>query len=97
MIALENFLVSIVSRLKYVDKYGNRYYTSIFGSKRFVTYAGIADPATIPPKYYLWLHKLIDDVDLIEDNMDLIKEKFSDKIKNTSCYSKDKNPFWSPK
>ena len=97
MINFESLLVSFFSKLKYVDKYGNRYYTSIFGSKRFVTYAGVADPAKIPPKYYLWLHKLVDEVDQIGDNMNLVKEgaKFSNK--NNSYCLRDKNASWSPK
>ena len=97
MMNFEQFLVSIVSKLKYVDKHGNRYYTSIFGSKRFVTYTGIADPATIPPKYYLWLHKIIDEVDEIGDNVDLVKANFGNKTENTSYCLKDKNGSWSPK
>jgi NADH:ubiquinone oxidoreductase subunit len=94
MISFESFLINLVSKLKYVDKRGNKYYTSIFGGKRFVVYSGITDPAKIPPKYYLWLHKLIDEVSNVEDDVNLAedKSKFSGKINKVAYYSS-----WAPK
>lgn len=38
------------------DEYGNRYFLSKNGRKRFVLYPGIVDASLIPPDWHLWLH-----------------------------------------
>ncbi|MDP1730750.1 MAG: NADH:ubiquinone oxidoreductase subunit NDUFA12 [Devosia sp.] len=38
------------------DQFGNRYYQSKKGTKRWVIYNGPADPTTIPPGWHGWMH-----------------------------------------
>lgn len=38
------------------DEFGNRYYKSKTGTKRWVIYNGPADPTTIPPGWHGWMH-----------------------------------------
>ena len=38
------------------DEYGNRYYVSRDGKRRWVLYAGEADASRIPPDWHLWMH-----------------------------------------
>ncbi|MEM8856170.1 MAG: NADH:ubiquinone oxidoreductase subunit NDUFA12, partial [Pseudomonadota bacterium] len=50
------------------DEYGNQYYRSRKGKvdpalgveRRWVIYNGVADPTTIPPGWYRWMHHLGD-------------------------------------
>ena len=44
------------------DSLGNVYYRSKKGDRRWVIYAGSNDAALIPPDWYAWIHKMIDDV-----------------------------------
>jgi NADH:ubiquinone oxidoreductase subunit len=38
------------------DKYGNRYYQSKKGSRRYVIYAGTVEASRVPPDWHGWLH-----------------------------------------
>ncbi len=49
------------------DALGNRYYTSkiedVEGKRRrWVLYAGVAEPSKVPPEGHLWLHYTVDHV-----------------------------------
>lgn len=38
------------------DKFGNRYYQSKKGNRRWVTYAGTVEASRVPPDWHGWLH-----------------------------------------
>jgi NADH:ubiquinone oxidoreductase subunit len=38
------------------DEFGNRYYETRDGRRRWVIYAGYAEPSTIPPLWHGWIH-----------------------------------------
>lgn len=38
------------------DKYGNRYYESRNGKRRWVTYGGAVEASRVPPDWHGWLH-----------------------------------------
>lgn len=38
------------------DTYGNRYFLSKNGRKRFVRYRDLTDASMIPPEWHLWMH-----------------------------------------
>jgi NADH:ubiquinone oxidoreductase subunit len=42
------------------DQFGNRYWKSRKGDKRWVTYNGPAEASTIPPGWYGWMHHRTD-------------------------------------
>jgi NADH:ubiquinone oxidoreductase subunit len=50
------------------DEFGNRYYRTKGGKidptlgieRRWVTYKGIAEPSTVPPSWFGWLHHTVD-------------------------------------
>ena len=44
------------------DHHGNVYYRSKKGDRRYVIYNGLNDASRIPPEWYAWMHKQIDDV-----------------------------------
>lgn len=44
------------------DSLGNAYYRSKKGDRRWVIYNGSNDASRIPPEWYAWMHRLIDDV-----------------------------------
>jgi NADH:ubiquinone oxidoreductase subunit len=44
------------------DHEGNIYYHSKKGDRRWVIYKGENDASRIPPEWYSWMHKQIDDV-----------------------------------
>lgn len=44
------------------DAAGNIYYQSKKGDRRYVIYNGENDASRIPPEWYAWMHKQIDDV-----------------------------------
>jgi len=43
------------------DKFGNRYYQSKKGKRRWVTYAGTVEASRVPPDWHGWLHHTFDD------------------------------------
>jgi len=43
------------------DKYGNRYYQSKNGARRWVTYAGTVEASRVPPDWHGWLHHTYED------------------------------------
>jgi NADH:ubiquinone oxidoreductase subunit len=42
------------------DGYGNVYYTSKNGDRRWVIYKGSNDASRIPPDWYAWMHRMIE-------------------------------------
>ncbi len=42
------------------DEFGNSYYKERNGTRRWVTYNGIADPTSVPPEWHGWLHYTVD-------------------------------------
>lgn len=44
------------------DLYGNVYYRSKKGDRRWVIYNGSNDASRIPPDWYGWMHRQIDDL-----------------------------------
>lgn len=44
------------------DAAGNTYFQSRKGDRRWVMYNGSNDPSRIPPEWYSWIHKQIDDL-----------------------------------
>lgn len=44
------------------DTYGNVYYRSKQGDRRWVIYNGSNDASRIPPEWYGWMHKQIDGI-----------------------------------
>lgn len=42
------------------DVYGNIYYESKKGDRRWVIYNGPNDASRIPPDWYAWMHRMID-------------------------------------
>jgi NADH:ubiquinone oxidoreductase subunit len=44
------------------DALGNAYYQSKDGKRRWVIYNGSNDASRIPPDWYSWIHRQIDDV-----------------------------------
>ena len=52
------------------DEYGNNYFKSSDGKKRWINYKGICDASTISPSWYSWLHKTTNKVPSLEkDNL----------------------------
>lgn len=41
-----------------VDEFGNRYYQSNGGQRRWVIYEGEADASRVPPEWHGWLHHM---------------------------------------
>ena len=44
------------------DALGNVYYRSKKGDRRWVIYQGSNDASRVPPEWYAWLHRMIDDL-----------------------------------
>jgi len=44
------------------DHHGNTYYQSKQGDRRWGIYNGQSDTSRIPPEWYSWMHKQIDDL-----------------------------------
>lgn len=44
------------------DSLGNSYYSAKNDAKRWVIYEGSNDASRIPPEWYSWIHRQIDDV-----------------------------------
>jgi NADH:ubiquinone oxidoreductase subunit len=42
------------------DLSGNLYYRQRGGSRRWVIYAGVAEPSMVPPDWHGWLHQTVD-------------------------------------
>jgi NADH:ubiquinone oxidoreductase subunit len=43
------------------DEFGNRYYQKKDGARRWVIYSGYAEASSIPPGWYGWMHKIVDE------------------------------------
>ncbi|HEY4200541.1 MAG TPA: NADH:ubiquinone oxidoreductase subunit NDUFA12 [Devosiaceae bacterium] len=54
--------LTLALRFTYVgsDEFGNRYYRSKKGDRRWVTYNGYAEASAIPPGWHGWMHHRTD-------------------------------------
>ena len=50
------------------DEYGNNYFKSSDGRKRWVNYKGACDASNIPPAWHSWIHKTTNKVPSLEEN-----------------------------
>ena len=50
------------------DEYGNNYFKSSDGRKRWVNYKGACDASNIPPAWHSWIHKTTNKVPSLEKN-----------------------------
>jgi NADH:ubiquinone oxidoreductase subunit len=41
------------------DVFGNRYFASKDGKRRWVLYKGLAEPSKVPPEWHGWLHHIV--------------------------------------
>ncbi len=48
------------------DEYGNNYFKSSNGTKRWVNYKGVCDASNISPAWHSWIHKTTDKVPSFE-------------------------------
>lgn len=46
------------------DKFGNRYYRSKSGDRRWVIYADEVEASKVPPEWHAWLHHTVDEAPL---------------------------------
>ena len=54
------------------DEYGNNYFKSSDGTKRWVNYKGVCDASNISPAWHSWIHKTTDKVPSFEkDNLSM--------------------------
>ena len=54
------------------DEYGNNYFKSSNGTKRWVNYNGVCDASNISPAWHSWIHKTTDKVPSFEkDNLSM--------------------------
>ena len=54
------------------DEYGNNYFKSSNGTKRWVNYNGVCDASNISPAWHGWIHKTTDKVPSFEkDNLSM--------------------------
>ena len=47
------------------DKYGNRYYQTVDGKRRWVLYNGTVEASRVPPDWHGWLHHTFKDAPTI--------------------------------
>lgn len=48
------------------DDYGNRYYQSRDGKRRWVVYSGTVEASRVPPDWHGWLHHTFEDPPTVE-------------------------------
>ena len=54
------------------DEYGNNYFQSSNGTKRWINYKGVCDASRISPAWHSWIHKTTDKVPSFEkDNLSM--------------------------
>ena len=53
---------SLVGQFVGEDEFGNRYYQKKGGLRRWVIYKDYAEPSSIPPGWYGWMHKIVDEL-----------------------------------
>ncbi len=54
------------------DEYGNNYFQSSNGTKRWINYKGVCDASSISPAWHSWIHKTTDKVPSFEkDNLSM--------------------------
>lgn len=61
MLFLTNLAIKLKSNKVGTDEFGNSYYQSKKGSRRFVIYKGIAEPSKIPALWHGWIHHSVDE------------------------------------
>ena len=90
------------------DEYGNNYFKSSNGTKRWVNYNGVCDASNISPSWHSWIHKTTDKVPSFEkDNLSMrnsddtyteIKKNgkyYPNNFKNNSIFNDYES--WKPK
>lgn len=97
MTLLRNLLNKIFKKFEFCDLHGNKYYTKVINGqqKRFIIYKNSFDIKNIHPKYYAWLHHLIDSIEEIKYKTNILhnnKPTKVDIIKQKAYYSS-----WIPK
>ena len=50
------------------DEYGNTYFESSDGTKRWINYKGVCDASSIPPTWHSWIHKTTNKIPSFEQN-----------------------------
>ena len=85
---------TLKDKFQFCDEKGNSYYVSKFSDKRFIIYASDPDPGQIQPRYYAWLHHLIQDVKEINTQINIYSDQSRkiDIVKQKAYYSS-----WNPK
>ena len=71
------------------DEYGNNYFKSSNGTKRWVNYNGVCDASNISPAWHSWIHKTTDKVPSFEkDNLSMSKsdDTYTEIKKNGKYY-----------
>ena len=71
------------------DEYGNNYFKSSNGTKRWVNYKGVCDASNISPAWHSWIHKTTDKVPSFEkDNLSMsnIDDTYTEIKKNEKYY-----------
>ena len=71
------------------DEYGNNYFKSSNGTKRWVNYNGVCDASNISPAWHSWIHKTTDKVPSFEKNnlsMSNIDDTYTEIKKNGKHY-----------
>ena len=56
------------------DGWGNKYYQSKRGERRWVLYSAECDASLIPPKWHGWLHKVVNESPTSADDPEYILE-----------------------
>ena len=71
------------------DEYGNNYFQSSNGTKRWINYKGVCDASNISPAWHSWIHKTTDKVPSFEkDNLSMsnIDDTYTEIKKNGKYY-----------
>ena len=80
------------------DEFGNSYFTTSDGKKRWVNYMGECDSSTISPIWYNWLHKTTNNTPVLVEN-----SKKNNSLKHSTAKISEDNPVyfdykpWKPK
>ncbi len=90
------------------DEFGNNYFKSSDGTKRWVNYKGVCDASRISPDWHSWIHKTTNKVpslekdDLSKNNSDNNYTKIDTSLKYHPNNSKNNSIYnhyesWKPK
>ena len=73
------------------DEYGNNYFKSRDGTKRWINYKGVCDASSISPSWHSWLHKTTNRIPSLEKD-DLSKRNIEGNYKKIEK-SKKYHPY----